>query len=146
VFDLNPGSGQGEIEMSEAVLGIGEVAERAGISVSAIRYYERNGLLPAAERVGGRRRFSEEAVRRLEVIDVAKQAGFSLDEVRVLLASIDAGAPAHEQLQALAARKLPEVEALIERAEKMRDWLTVAGDCGCRSLEECGLFDGEALA
>ncbi len=127
--------------MSEATLSIGEVAERAGTSVSAIRYYERNGLLPEADRVSGQRRFSAETVRRLGVIDVAKQAGFSLDEVGVLLAGIDEGAPAHEQLQALATRKLPEVDALIERALKMRDWLAIASVCGCESLEDCGLFD-----
>jgi MerR family transcriptional regulator, redox-sensitive transcriptional activator SoxR len=126
--------------MLEATLSIGEVAEKAGISVSAIRYYERKGLLPEAERVSGQRRFTEETVRRLGVIDVAKRAGFSLDEAGALLASIDQGAPAHEQLQALASRKLPEVDALIERAQKMRDWLAIASVCGCESLEDCGLF------
>lgn len=130
--------------MPEATLSIGQVAEQAGISVSAIRYYERNGLLPVAERVSGQRRFAEETVRRLGIIDVAKQAGFSLGEVRALLASIDEGAPAHEQLQALAARKLPEVDALIERARRMRDWLAVASVCGCESLEDCGLFEAAA--
>lgn len=129
--------------MSEATLSIGEVADRAGIAVSAIRYYERNGLLPEAERVSGQRRFTEETVQRLGVIDVAKQAGFSLDEVRVLLTSIDAGAPAHEQLQALAERKLPEVDALIKRAQAMRDWLLIASDCGCETLEGCLLFVGD---
>jgi MerR family redox-sensitive transcriptional activator SoxR len=129
--------------MSEATLSIGEVAERAGIAVSAIRYYERNGLLPEAERVSGQRRFTEETVQRLGIIDVAKQAGFSLNEVGVLLASVDEGAPAHKQLQALAERKLPEVDALIERAQRMRDWLTTASACGCESLEGCGLFVGD---
>jgi MerR family transcriptional regulator, redox-sensitive transcriptional activator SoxR len=143
VLNLNLGLGQGEIEMPEATLSIGEVAERAGIAVSAIRYYERNGLLPEAERVSGQRRFTEETVQRLGIIDVAKQAGFSLDEVGILLTSIDEGAPAHEQLQALAERKLPEVDALIERAQAMHDWLTTASSCGCESLEGCGLFVGD---
>jgi MerR family redox-sensitive transcriptional activator SoxR len=128
------------MEMTDAALSIGEVAEKAKINVSAIRFYERNGLLPQAERVGGQRRFTADTVRRLGVIDVAKQAGFSLDEIGELLDSIDQGAPAHEQLQALAARKLPEVDALIERAQAMRDWLTVASTCGCDSLESCALF------
>lgn len=128
--------------MTEAALGIGEVAREAGVSVSAIRFYERNGLLPEAERVGGRRRFDAGTVRRLEVINVAKQAGFSLDEIRALLDSIDAGAPAHEELQALASRKLPEMDALIERTRAMRDWLAVASACGCESLEDCPLFAG----
>lgn len=129
--------------MAEATLSIGEVAEKAGISISAIRFYEREGLLSAAERVGGQRRFTDETVQRLGIIDVAKQAGFSLEEVGVLLTSIDEGAPAHEQLQVLAARKLPEVDALIARAQAMRDWLTTASECGCDSLESCALFVAE---
>ncbi len=126
--------------MADATLSIGEVADRAGVSVSAIRFYEREGLLPRPERVGGQRRFAAETVHRLGIIDVSKQAGFSLDEVRTLLTSSDQGAPAHQQLQALAARKLPEVEALIQRAEAMRGWLTAASGCGCDSLESCALF------
>jgi MerR family redox-sensitive transcriptional activator SoxR len=126
--------------MTEATLSIGEVAREAGVSVSAIRFYEREGLLPEAERTGGKRRFGPDTVRRLQVVDVAKQAGFSLDEVRALLDSIDRGAPAHEELQALATRKLPEMDALIKRAQEMRGWLEVASDCGCDSLEACALF------
>ena len=126
--------------MTDTTLSIGDVAEEANVSVSAIRFYERNGLLPEAERVGGKRRFGADAVRRLGVIDVAKQAGFSLDEIRALLDSIDRGSPAHEELQALAARKLPEMDALIERAQAMRDWLAIASACGCESLEDCPLF------
>jgi MerR family redox-sensitive transcriptional activator SoxR len=129
--------------MTEPSLSIGEVAWRAGVSVSAIRFYERSGLLPEPDRVGGRRRFGGEAVRRLEIIDVAKQAGFSLAEIRILLDSVDAGEPAHSQLRALAEHKLPEVEKLIERAEAMRDWLTTATRCGCDSLDDCALFLGE---
>ena len=127
--------------MTEATLSIGQVAERAGVSVSAIRYYERNGLLPEPERESGQRRYTPTTIRRLETIDVAKQAGFSLAEVRTLLESTDAGAPAHEQLRALAERKLPEVDALIERAEAMRCWLSAATACGCERLEACVLFD-----
>jgi len=126
--------------VTDTTLSIGEVAEAVGISVSAIRFYERNGLLPEAERVSGKRRFGSDTVRRLEVIAVAKQAGFSLEEIRALLDSIDRGAPAHQELQALAARKLPEMDALIERAKAMREWLAIASDCGCESLEDCPLF------
>jgi MerR family redox-sensitive transcriptional activator SoxR len=139
-LDLNLGLGQGAIEVADATLSIGEVAKQAGLSVSAIRFYEREGVLPRAERVGGRRHFGADTVRRLGIIDIAKQAGFSLDEIRLLLDSIDQGAPAHEQLQALATRKLGEVDALIDRARTMRDWLAMASVCGCDSLESCGLF------
>jgi MerR family redox-sensitive transcriptional activator SoxR len=132
--------------MADKTFSIGEVAKKAGVSVSAIRFYGRSGLLPEAERVGGKRRFGADAVRRIGVINVAKQAGFSLEEVRALLDSIDRGAPAHKELQALAARKLPEMDTLIERAGAMRDWLALASDCGCESLEDCALFADGAKA
>ncbi len=124
----------------ETRLTIGELAASAGLNASAIRFYERERLLPEPEREHGQRRYATHAVRRLEVIDIAKRAGFTLDETRLLLDSSDAGRPAHEQLAALAERKLPEVEALIARAEAMRDWLTAATDCDCETLDACGLF------
>jgi DNA-binding transcriptional MerR regulator len=117
------------------VLTIGQVAERAGLNASAIRYYEREGLLPAPERQGGQRRYTDETVRRLQVIDIAKRAGFSLDEARMLLD----GAPEPREL---VDRKLAEVEALIARAEAMRAWLLKARECECSSLELCELFSG----
>jgi MerR family transcriptional regulator, redox-sensitive transcriptional activator SoxR len=129
---------------SSQVLTIGQVARAAGINASAIRYYEREGLLPQPPRTGGQRRYGDEAVRRLEVIDIAKRAGFSLDEIRQLLDTSDAGEPSHPQLRALAERKLPEVEALAARAEAMRAWLEMARECTCSSLELCALFERRA--
>ncbi len=123
-----------------AALTIGELAARARINTSAIRYYERLGLLPEPEREYGQRRYDTGALRRLEVIDVAKRAGFTLDEIRVLLDAEDAGRPTHQPLAALAERKLGEVEALIARAEGMRAWLEVASACRCVSLDRCALF------
>lgn len=64
---------------------IGEVAGRAGVRVSLIRYYEQIGLLPQPERVSGQRRYDETVLRRLSVIDVAQRAGLSLDEIRELV-------------------------------------------------------------
>jgi redox-sensitive transcriptional activator SoxR len=130
--------------MTEATLRIGEVATEAGVSVSAIRFYERRGLLPEPDRLGGQRRYTDATVQRLGIVEVAKQAGFSLEEIGVLLSSTDEGAPAHEQIRALAARKLPEVDALIERAQAMRDWLSAADECGCETLDACALFDPSA--
>jgi MerR family redox-sensitive transcriptional activator SoxR len=132
--------------VESATLTIGDVAARAGVNASAIRYYEARGLLPAPERESGRRRYTEDAVRRLAIIDTAKQAGLSLDDITVLLDSADRGTPAHEPLRDLATRKLPEVRALIERAEAMRDWLETARGCTCPTLEDCALFDVERPA
>src|SRR5262245_45336327 len=118
---------------------IGEVAERAGVRTSQLRYYEEIGLLPEPERVSGQRRYDESVLRRLEVIDVAQRAGLSLGEIRELVA---AGAgPLSARLPEIAARKLPEIEALIERAERVRACMLTAKACGCQTIDECALFD-----
>jgi MerR family transcriptional regulator, redox-sensitive transcriptional activator SoxR len=127
--------------VDEATLTIGQVAREAGLKTSAIRYYESVGLLPEPRRESGQRRYGDETLRRLRVIDVAKRAGFSLDEARVLLATGNGGPPAHAQLRDLAERKLPEVDELISRAQAMREWLLTASDCNCETLDVCGLFD-----
>jgi MerR family transcriptional regulator, redox-sensitive transcriptional activator SoxR len=126
--------------MEEAELSIGEVAAQAGVSVSALRYYERIGLLPAAERERGRRRFPAATVRRLGVVATAKRAGLSLAEIRSLLDAVEAGAPLGDSLQGLAERRLPEAEAQVERATWQRDWLAAASACGCASLDDCALL------
>jgi MerR family transcriptional regulator, redox-sensitive transcriptional activator SoxR len=126
--------------MDDGTLTIGQVAKRAGLNLSAIRDYEAKGLLPEAPRVSGQRRYGEDTLARLGVIDVAKRAGFSLDDIRILLTADDAGEPAHERLQELARRKVPEVDELIARAERVRGWLQTATDCGCNTLDVCALF------
>jgi MerR family redox-sensitive transcriptional activator SoxR len=120
---------------------IGEVAEAAGVSASAIRYYERHRLLPEPARVGGKRRYDADVLRRLSVIEVAKQARFSLEEIRLLFEATDAGASAHAQLKVLAQWKLPELESLIARATEAKGWLEATRDCTCDTLDECSLFD-----
>jgi MerR family redox-sensitive transcriptional activator SoxR len=130
--------------MSPKTLTIGQLARQAGINTSAIRYYEAVGLLPEPQRESGQRRYGPEALRRLQVIDVAKRAGFTLDEAAVLLATDGNGNPAHAQLRELAQRKLPEVDALIERAQAMRQWLETATGCNCDTLDVCALFDDTA--
>jgi len=138
---LNPTSSQGPAV--ETRIRIGEVAARAGVNTSLIRYYERIGLLPAPERVSGQRRYDASVLRRLAVIDVAQRAGLSLDEIRDLL---EIGTdPLSDHLRELAERKLPEIEALIERAGRVRAWLTTATGCDCQTVDECALFDDSAL-
>ena len=127
----------------DETLTIGRLAQHFGLQTSAIRYYERVGVLPPPARVSGQRRYDEHAIKRLEVLEVAKRAGFSLDEARLLLERSEAGTPAFESLRELAERKLPEVEALIARAQAMRAWLLTASDCSCTSFDACRLFDSE---
>jgi MerR family transcriptional regulator, redox-sensitive transcriptional activator SoxR len=96
-------------------------------------------------RVAGRRRYRAESVRTLAVIDTAQRAGLALDEIRLLLeASPDDGA-ATDRLRELAERKLPELLALIERADVVRGWLELAARCECPTLDDCPLFEPERL-
>ena len=122
---------------------IGEVARRAGVRVSLIRYYEEIGLLPEPERLSGQRRYDDSVRRRLAVIDVAQRAGLSLSEIRDLIEH--GNDPMSKRLRELAERRLPEIDALIERAQKVRTWLETATGCGCQTIDECALFDDRAL-
>lgn len=124
-------------------LAIGEVATRAGMSASRIRYYEARGLLPEPERVAGKRRYTQEVLRRLAIIDAAQRVGFSLDEIRELLGSRDE--PAHERLRQLATLKLPALDELIERASAVRRLLKLCSNCNCESIDVCRMFDDRVL-
>ena len=97
--------------MDETTLTIGQLAQRFGINASAIRYYEANGVLPEPTRVGGQRRYGDDAVRRMEILEMAKRAGFSLSEARILLQRADAGSPAFESLRELARKDFVAADA-----------------------------------
>jgi DNA-binding transcriptional MerR regulator len=131
--------------MSEPLgwLAIGEVAERAGMSRSRIRYYEARGLLPEPERAAGKRRYTDDVFRRLAIIDAAQRVGFTLEEIRDLLGRRDQ--PAHERLRQLALLKLPELDDLIARATSVRRVLKMCSRCSCESIDVCHMFDDRLL-
>lgn len=124
-------------------LAIGEVAARAGMSASRIRYYEAHGLLAEPERVAGKRRYGEEVFRRLAIIDAAQRVGFTLAEIRDLLGARDE--LAHERLRQLALLKLPELDDLIARASSVRRVLKICSRCKCESIDVCRMFDERVL-
>jgi MerR family redox-sensitive transcriptional activator SoxR len=124
---------------------IGAVAALTGRRPSAIRYYEQIGLLPRPARASGRRVYGPDTVRTLAVIETARRAGLTLDEIRDLLSASDGDQAAIERLREVAVRKLPEVRELIERTEIVRDWLEAAARCECPTLDDCPLFDDPAL-
>src|SRR5436190_20606900 len=97
-------------------LSIGAVAQQIGVQTSAIRYYESIGLLAAPMRISGQRRYSDEVISRLRMIRVAQELGFTLDEIKTLLDGFSPDTPPSERWQAMARTKLPEIEAIIERA------------------------------
>ena len=131
-------------------MSIGEVARRAGVWPSALRYYESIGVLLAPERENGRRRYNGEVLRdvldRLAVVRVAQQAGFTISEIRALLDWFSEDTPPSERWRVLAQEKLPEVEALVERALGMKRLLERGLRCECLRLEDCDLIDGEYSA
>ena len=145
-MNVQPGFKSTLFAMPVETFTIGQLDRAAGLNASAIRYYESKGVLPEPARESGQRRYGPEALRRLQVLDVAKRAGFTLEEAAVLLATDGRRNPVHAQLRELAARKLPEVEALIERAQAMREWLNTATGCNCETLDVCALFDDDRLA
>jgi MerR family transcriptional regulator, redox-sensitive transcriptional activator SoxR len=119
-------------------LTIGEVGRKAGLQTSAIRYYEKIGLLPKTQRIGGQRRYETSVLNYLEVINVAKRAGFRMDEMRDLFHGFGRGIPAFHRWQVLAQRKITEMDDLISRAKKMKRLLQRADRCKCLDLEDCG--------
>jgi MerR family transcriptional regulator, redox-sensitive transcriptional activator SoxR len=128
-----------------ATLPIGEVARRAGLRTSAIRYYEEIGLLPRAERQSGHRVYGQDVLERLAVVRLAQRAGFSLAETKTLISGFSEEVPPSERWRRMAERKLPEVEERLRRAEQMRDLLLRGMDCDCLTLDECGLVAEEML-
>jgi MerR family redox-sensitive transcriptional activator SoxR len=121
-------------------LTMGEVACKAGVATSSIRYYESIGLLPAPARLHGQRRYGTDVLGRLAFIGVAQSAGFKLTEIRDLVHGVDGGDGMASQIRALSSRKLAEVNALLERTKAMKGWLEVAKNCGCQTPDECALF------
>ena len=101
------------------MLTIGEVARRTGRRTSAIRYYEDIGVLPAPVEEDGRRRYDEQVIRTLSVIDTAQRAGLSLDEIKALLGASSDDSSSIDRLRAIAGQeKLPEIRMLVEQTTR----------------------------
>lgn len=125
-----------------ASLSIGEVAARAGLATSAIRYYEREELIPKALRLNGRRVYDETILERLALIDVVKSAGFTIAETRALLGGFKRKTPPGKRWRELATRKIAELDRRIAEAQRMKALLDGVMGCECPTFEDCS----EALA
>jgi MerR family redox-sensitive transcriptional activator SoxR len=119
-------------------LSITAVARRFGLEPSALRYYERIGILPRPARVGGQRRYDADILARLALVQRARQVGFSLKEIRELFSGFDAQTPASARWQQLAARKMEELIAASDRIRAMQALLEKMSRCACTELDECG--------
>ncbi|OCB37461.1 MerR family transcriptional regulator [Mycobacterium malmoense] len=117
-----------------ARLTIGEVARRAGVAATTLRYYEQIGLLPTPGRLGGQRRYDDSVLARLEVIRLCKSAGFALEEIQLLFADDAPGRPAS---RALAQAKLAEIDAQLESLARARAVIEWGMRCTCPSIDSC---------
>jgi MerR family transcriptional regulator, redox-sensitive transcriptional activator SoxR len=121
-------------------LTIGAVARQASIATSVIRYYEAIGLLPVPARFNGRRRYDDSMVQRLRVIAHAQEAGFTLGEIRELFFGFESGTPPSVRWEALASRKLAELDAQVARIRAMQSLLREGMRCGCLTIEQCTVW------
>jgi MerR family transcriptional regulator, redox-sensitive transcriptional activator SoxR len=125
-----------------ARLTIGEVARRAGVAATTLRYYEQIGLVPAPARVGGQRRYDGSVLDRLEVIRLCKSAGFVLEEIQLLFADDAPGRPA---TRALAEAKLAEIDARMASLARARAIIEWGMRCTCPSIDACSCGVHRAL-
>jgi MerR family redox-sensitive transcriptional activator SoxR len=116
---------------------IGEVAKRAGLQASAIRYYEKMGLLAAPSRNSGRRTYQPEVVHQLFIICFAKEIGFTLDEIRLLLHDFPENTSASVRWSKLARAKIAQMEQMIVKARAVKKMLESVMECKCQKLEDC---------
>ncbi len=124
---------------------IGDVARRFGVRPSALRYYERIGLLPPAERVNGQRRYDRTTLSRLVAVNVAKHAGFTLREIRALLSDFTPSKPPRARWRKLASSKLREIDDVLARTGARKRLLQESLRCRCRRLENCALLRVQQL-
>jgi MerR family redox-sensitive transcriptional activator SoxR len=125
-----------------ALLSIGELSRRTGLSVSAIRFYEARGLVAAIRTGGNQRRFMRSDIRRLSFALIAQRLGLTISEIQAVLATLPQGRPpSRADWQAISARIHDALEARIAMLQKTRDLLDGCIGCGCLSLDRCALYN-----
>lgn len=128
-------------------LSIGQLAERTGLSVSAIRYYEAEGLVAAERNAGGQRRFLRSDIRRLSFVLIAQQFGFTIDQIRTQLQTLpEERTPTKKDWARISRHFRRELDAKIETLSRLRDQLDGCIGCGCLSLRNCVLYNPEDRA
>jgi DNA-binding transcriptional MerR regulator len=115
-------------------LTIGDLARQANVAATTLRYYEQIGLLRSPVRVGGKRRYDDSILARLEVIRLCKAAGFALDEIQMLFADDEPGRPA---TRALAETKLAQIDTRIAELLRAREIIEWGMRCTCPSIDDC---------
>ncbi|MEM6372681.1 MAG: redox-sensitive transcriptional activator SoxR [Pseudomonadota bacterium] len=128
-------------------LSIGEIAARTGLAVSAIRYYEEEGLIAPWRNSAGRRRFQRADIRRLSFVMIAQQFGFALPQIRAELERLPRHrAPTKADWARISETFRAGLDSRIARLERLRDTLDGCIGCGCLSLEACALYNPQDRA
>ena len=123
-------------------LTIGTISQRTGLAVSAIRYYEAQGLVTPWRNAGGQRRFERADIRRLSFVMIAQQFGFSLPQIKAELDLLPKGrTPTKADWAKISAGFRAELDQRIDNLTQMRDTLDSCIGCGCLSLKSCALYN-----
>ena len=129
------------------MLSIGQLADRTGLAVSAIRYYESEGLVEPLRNKGGQRRFARADIRKLSFVMIAQQFGFSLADIRAELQRLPKGrAPNKRDWANISRRFSDRLEEKIDTLTKLRERLDSCIGCGCLSLDDCALYNPDDRA
>ena len=124
------------------LLTIGELADRTGLSVSAIRFYEDKGLLEPIRTGGNQRRFLRSDIRRVSFILIAQKLGLTLSQIQWVMRDLPHGrTPTAKDWQRISKAIRASIEARIEALERTRDRLDGCIGCGCLSLEKCAIYN-----
>ncbi|HEU4603250.1 MAG TPA: MerR family transcriptional regulator [Steroidobacteraceae bacterium] len=123
---------------------IGQIAKQTGVAASAIRYYESEGLLRTPARVNGRRVYDATTIRRIDLLRFAQEAGFTLDEIKVLFNGFEARTSLSARWQKMARKKIEELDSLARKVERMKAALKLGLECGCLRIEDCTLTPEDA--
>ncbi len=128
-------------------IAIGYLARRTGLAVSAIRYYEDQGLVHPERNAGGQRRFLRSDIRRLSFVMIAQRFGFSIARIRELFASLpQSRTPTAKDWARLSGLFRDELDDRIETLTRLRDKLEGCIGCGCLSLDSCALYNPQDVA
>jgi MerR family transcriptional regulator, redox-sensitive transcriptional activator SoxR len=119
-------------------MAISDVARVFGLRTSAIRYYEQIGILPPPMRKNGQRRYDNNTLFRLAVVQRARETGFTLEEIRELFFGFPPGTPPPKRWHKLSQRKIAELWERMKRLELMETLLKRVENCRCDALDECG--------
>lgn len=130
-----------------AMISISDLARRAGVRASALRFYEAEGLIASARSAGGRRYYPKAELRRVAFIRAAQAVGLSLDDIRNVLAALPGKrTPTKEDWEKLSRSWRPLLDARIAAMTRLRDTLTDCIGCGCLSLKACALYNPDDSA